>query len=195
MRRGAIDLEEVLARGGVDAQEVGRGVGVRAMKDGHVQDAVEEERRAAIAPLEPEGSVFLLKITAPRLLAVQREALEHTGARQDERMGAVAHRRGGGHVVLAMSMAGGRSERPLPSWTARAAVHAPEIQRLPSATFRNTRSPTTIGVEPLHWASRASRPRCPGRSTQGSFVPGFRPEAAARATGASRRRSGRGRTG
>src|SRR5437763_12969819 len=62
---------ENLAAVAVEGNQIGRIVGLIAVQDLDNDLAVEQERRAAIAPIEAKGTVFLLEIFFPDFLAVK----------------------------------------------------------------------------------------------------------------------------
>ena len=109
----------------VDAQQVGRIVGVHPMQHLHVQRILEQQRRRGISPLQTESAVVGLDIATPELLTRKVERLQHAGAGHDPDRFAVGHRRRRRHLLLhhaAVAVA----ERPFPSNGAVRSIHGPE---------------------------------------------------------------------
>ena len=111
----------------VDAQQVAGVVGLHAVQHLHVQRVAQQQRRAGVAPVEPELPVVLLDVARPPLLAVEREALERARACHHPDRGAIGHRRGRRHVLLAHVVVAA-AEQLLPANRAGVAIERPQIE-------------------------------------------------------------------
>ena len=111
----------------VDAQQVAGIVGLHAVQHLHVQRVAQQQRRAGVSPVEPELPVVLLDVARPALLAVEREALERARPGHHPDRGAIGHRRGRRHVLLAHVVVAA-AEQLLPAHGAGIAIERPQIE-------------------------------------------------------------------
>ena len=126
-----------------DAQQIGRIVGRHAVQHLHVERVLEQQRRRAVAPVQPEAAVVLLDVARPDLPAVEVERLEDARCRSSPRRCVPSVTGDGDDMFCFMHPDVAAAEALLPAHRAVGPVEAPE----------------DTGCRPRRRSGRSGRPR------------------------------------